>query len=416
MDGIEFINLMAVTVIALLTPLLANLVPRAVRVPAVVLEIVAGIVFGPSGLGWVHIDAPVDVLSLLGFSFLLFLAGLEIDVHRLRGAILRLAILGYLASLALGLAAGYGFAGIGWAHSPLLIGIALAATSSGMVVSLLDDSGHTTDDLGQAVIAAVAVAEFGAVLLLSLAFPTTGGSTDDRVILFAGFGVLVVVVVLAIRFAGASRRLRDLLARLQDTTAEIRVRGAMVLLVGFAALAAKFGLESILGAFLAGAVIGVVDRDGSTHPQFRVKLDAIGNGFLIPVFFITSGLRLDLRELFDSPSAALRLLVFLVALLVVRGVPALLYRRRFGGRGAAAIGLLQATTLPVIVSATQIGVQTGLITSVNAVALTCAAVLSVLFFPPVAIKLLGPGPAPRRPPRRRRRCHRERPGSAGDGG
>ena len=145
----------------------------------------------------------------------------------------------------------------------------------------------------------------------------------------------------------------------------------MVLLVGFAALAAKFGLESILGAFLAGAVIGVVDRDGSTHPQFRVKLDAIGNGFLIPVFFVTSGLRLDLRELFDSPSAALRLLVFLVALLVVRGVPALLYRRRFGGRGAAAIGLLQATTLPVIVSATQIGVQTGLISSVNAVALTC---------------------------------------------
>jgi NhaP-type Na+/H+ or K+/H+ antiporter len=133
LDGIEFINLMAVTLIALITPLLANLLPKAVRVPAVVLEIVAGIVFGPSGLGWVHIDAPVDVLSLLGFSFLLFLAGLEIDVHRLRGAILRFAILGYLASLAIGLAAGYLFAAIHWSESPLLIGIALAATSSGMV-------------------------------------------------------------------------------------------------------------------------------------------------------------------------------------------------------------------------------------------------------------------------------------------
>lgn len=157
---------------------------------------------------------------------------------------------------------------------------------------------------------------------------------------------------------------------------------------------AVFGLESILGAFLAGAVIGIVDRDGSTHPRFRVKLAAIGNGFLIPVFFVTAGLRLNVRELFDSPSAVLRLFVFLIALPVVRGLPALLYRRRFGGRRAAAIGLLQATTLSVIVGATQIGVQTGLISPVNAVALTCAAVLSVLFFPPVAVRLLGPaGPA-----------------------
>jgi len=393
-DSIEFINLTAVMVIALIIPLLASLVPKAVRVPAVVLEILAGIVFGPSGLGWVHIDAPVQVLFLLGFSSLLFFAGLDVDVHRLRGTILRFALLGYLVSLVLGVAAGYGVAGVDWVKSPLLIGIALAATTSGTVVALLEDSGHVADDLGQAILAACAVAEFGAVLLLSLAFPTTGGSIGDRVILFAGFGVLVVIVVLAVRFAGASQRLRGMLARLQDTTAEIRVRATMVLMVGFAALAEKFGLESILGAFLAGAVIGIVDRDGSTHPRFRVKLAAIGNGFLIPVFFVTAGLRLNVRELFDSPSAVLRLFVFLIALLVVRGLPALLYRRRFGGRRAAAIGLLQATTLSVIVGATQIGVQTGLISSVNAVALTCAAVLSVLFFPPVAVRLLGPaGPA-----------------------
>jgi Kef-type K+ transport system membrane component KefB len=391
-DGIEFINLTAVMVIALIIPLLASLMPKTVRVPAVVLEILAGIVFGPSGLGWVHIDAPVQVLFLLGFSALLFFAGLDVDVHRVRGAILRFALLGYLISLGLGVAAGYGFAALDWVQSPLLIGIALAATTSGTVVALLEDSGHVTDDLGQAILAACAVAEFGAVLLLSLVFPTTGGSTGDRVVLFAGFGVLVVIVVLAIRFAGASRRLRGTLASLQDTTAEIRVRATMVLMVGFAALAAKFGLESILGAFLAGAVLGIVDRDSMTHPRFRVKLGAIGNGFLIPVFFVTAGLRLNVRELFDSPSAVLRLLVFLASLLVIRGLPALLYRRRFGRRRAAAIGLLQATTLSVIVSAAQIGQQTGLITSVNAVALTCAAVLSVLFFPPVAVKLLGPGP------------------------
>lgn len=387
---IEFVNLLTVAAIALVAPLLLGLVPK-LRIPAVVLEIVAGIAVGPSGLGWVKLDVPIEVLSLLGFAFLLFLAGLEVDIHRLRGSILRLAVTGYVISLAIGLVAGYGFGAVGWVHSPLLVSVALAATSSGLVVSILTDSGHAGDDVGQTVIAAVAVADFGAVLLLSLAFPATGGSTGGRVVLLVGFAVLVAVTGIVIRFAAKSRQLGDVLARLQDTTAEIRIRAAMVLLVGFVALAEKFGLESILGAFLAGAVVGIVDRDESSHQSFRVKLDAIGNGLLIPVFFVSSGLRLNLRALFEDPSNGLRLLLFLIALLLVRGLPALLYWRTCRRRSIVAIGLLQATSLPVIVSATQIGVQAHLITEVNATALTCAGVLSVLIFPGIAVKLLGPG-------------------------
>jgi Kef-type K+ transport system membrane component KefB len=386
-DEIEFINLLAVAVVAFLAPLAVGLFPR-LRVPAVVLEIVAGIVLGPSALDWVHIDAPVQVLSLLGFAFLLFLAGLEVDVHRLRGSTLRRAVIGYGVSLAIGVLAGYGFAAAGWVHSPLLVGIALAATSSGLVVSLLTDNGRAGDELGQTVVAAVAVADFGAVLLLSLAFPTSGGSTGERVVLLVAFGALVLVTGLTLWYTARSRRLAAVLTRLQDTTAEIRVRAAMVLLVGFVALAEKFGLESILGAFLAGTMVALVDRDTASHPRLRLKLDAIGNGFLIPVFFVSSGLRLDLRELFATPSSGLRVLLFLAALLVVRGTPALQYRRRFGRRSVYAIGLLQATSLPVIVSATQIGVQIGLITEVNAAAMTCAGVLSVLIFPTAAVKLL----------------------------
>jgi Kef-type K+ transport system membrane component KefB len=185
-----------------------------------------------------------------------------------------------------------------------------------------------------------------------------------------------------------SRDLRGVFNRLADTTAEIRVRAAVVLLVGFVALAEKFGWESILGAFLAGALIGFFDSDSTAHPQFRVKLDAIGYGFLIPAFFVTSGIRLDLRGLFDSPSAIVRMMLVFVALLVARGLPTLVYRKRFTRRQLAANGLLMATSLPVIVSATQIGVQVQLITPVNAAALTCAGVLSVMVFPLITVGLL----------------------------
>ena len=167
-------------------------------------------------------------------------------------------------------------------------------------------------------------------------------------------------------------RVGDLLVRLQDTTAEIRVRLAVALLVAFVALATRFGLESILGAFLAGAVVSLVDRDSSSHPHFRTKLEAIGYGFVVPVFFVSSGVRLDLTGLMHSPCALARVPVFLVALLVVRGVPALLSLRALGGRATAAVALLQATSLPFLVTATQIGLVLGKISSGHRGGASCA--------------------------------------------
>ena len=190
-------------------------------------------------------------------------------------------------------------------------------------------------------------------------------------------------------------RLGQVLVRLQDTTAEIRVRFAVLLLVAFTVLAERFGLESILGAFLAGAIVGLVDRDSSSHPDFRTKLDAIGYGFLVPVFFVSSGIRLDLTGLLHSPSALARVPLFLLALLAVRGLPALLGLRANGTRPTLALGLLQATSLPFIVTATQIGVALGKLSSVTAAALVCAGLLSVLIFPLIALGLLRrdkPGP------------------------
>ena len=186
-----------------------------------------------------------------------------------------------------------------------------------------------------------------------------------------------------------SRRLRDTLVRLQDTTAQIRVRGAFVLLVGFVALAATLGLEAILGAFLAGALLTLIDRDRAmTHPQFRHKLEAVGFGVFIPVFFVSSGVRYDLDALTSSGSTLARVPIFLVALLVVRGLPALLYRPLLDGRRVAVAGLMQATSLPFIVAGTAIGQELGLVSAGSAAALVAAGLLSVLLFPALSLTLL----------------------------
>lgn len=386
MPKVDFVNLLGVLVIALAAPLLLGFAPR-VRVPAVVLEIVLGIVAGPSVLGWLEPDLAVQIVALLGLAMLLFLAGLEIDVHRLRGRLLVYSLVGYAISILLGWAAGAGLAAAGWLDDPLLLAVTVSATSLGLVVAVLKDAGAVEGRLGQTTIAASSVADFAAVLLLSLVFSGMSGEPGARILLLAMFAGLVVVVGVAVRLSSRSMRLGDVLVRLQDTTAEIRVRGAMVLLMAFVVFAEKFGLESILGAFMAGAAVGLVDRDSASHPHFRVKLEAIGYGFLIPVFFVSSGLRLDVGGLFSSGTALVRVPVFVAVLLLARGLPALLYLRWFGPRRTAAVALLQATSLPFIVTATQIGVLTGRLDGTTSAALVCAGLVSVLVFPVTATSL-----------------------------
>ena len=387
MPDAGFTNLLAVAVIALLAPLVLGLAP-ALRFPSVVLEIIAGVVLGPQVLDWVEVDMPVSIVALLGLAFLLFLAGLEIDVHGLRGSLLRLGILGYLITVVLGGVVGLGLDAAGWVQSPALVAVTLSATSLGLVVPVLKDAGRVESRLGQTTVAAASIADFGAIVLLSLLFSSEDSSTGSRLLLLGMFAALVAATAVAISFVARSKRLDMTLTRLQDTTAEIRVRAAVVLLVAFVALAERFGLESILGAFMAGAVVGLLDRDAACHPHFRVKLEAIGYGFLIPVFFVTSGLRLDLSGLAENPGALLRVPVLALALILVRGLPALLFSRMFDRRSVVAVGLLQATSLPFIVTATQIGVLTGLMSGVTAAAMVCAGLLSVIVLPVVSLSLL----------------------------
>ena len=390
-----FVNLLAVTAIAFCAPLALGLVP-GLRIPAVVAEIALGIAVGPNGLGWVEIDEPVEIMALLGLAFLLFLAGLELDVRKLRGERLRLAAAGFGASVVLGLVVGYGLKLGGLADAPMLIAVALVATSLGVVVPVLKDSGEAGGDLGQLVIAAASIADFGAIILLSIFFTGEEGSATAQLILIGLFAALVVLVALSLSTAERSSRLHGALLALMDTTAQIRVRGAWLLLVGMVALASELGLELILGAFAAGAMLAIVDRDDAmTHPLLHTKLEAAGYGIFIPAFFVVSGMRFDLGALTASASALAQVPVFLLALLLVRGLPAMSYRRLVGDTRARAAGLLQATSLPFIVTATMIGADLGLVEADTAAALVSAGMLSVLLFPSAALGILrGAGAAP----------------------
>jgi Kef-type K+ transport system membrane component KefB len=384
---ISFTSVAIVAAVALVAPLALGL--SGLRLPSIVLEILLGIVVGPQVLDWARRDEPVEVLSLVGLAFLLLLAGLEVDYDRFRGRLLRLTALGYLVSLCLALAVGLGLKAGDLVRSPLLVAIMLSATGLGIILPILKDAGETSTPFGQVVIAGASIAEVVPIVLLSLFFSGKGGIGAGAVLL-ATFAVFVIAVGAAIFAAQHSMRLSDTFMKLQDTTAEIRVRGAFLLLIVFVVLASKFGLEAILGAFLAGATLKLLDRDDAmTHTFFRRKLEAVGFGVFVPFFFVATGLRLDVESLFESGSALARVPIFLGALLLIRGLPALLYRPLAErSEQLLAGGLLQATSLSFLIVAGQLGVDLDLISSVNYTALVAAGLLSVIVFPLVALSLL----------------------------
>jgi Kef-type K+ transport system membrane component KefB len=378
-----------VSLLAFLSPLVVRLI--RLPIPDIVVQILFGIIVGPQVLGWARIDEPVRVLSLIGLSFLLFLAGLELDFDRLRGPTLRTAGSAFVLSVALALVLGGILGAAGLVKSPLLIAVILSATSVGIVIPILSDSGEVDTPLGQLVVAGGSLAEVIPVVLLSLLFSEHASDLGSQVTLLAAFCALVAAAALLIFGLERSRWIGRTLVALQDTTAQIRVRAAVALLMSFAALATGFGLEAILGSFLAGATTSLLDRDRAmTHQQFRTKLEAVGFGALIPFFFVSTGMSLDVRSFVTSPGTLARVPVFLAAILIARGLPALLYRRLLSlRREVVTAGLLQATSLSIPIVGGSIGVDLGLIRPENYVALVAAGLVSVIAFPIIASALKG---------------------------
>lgn len=388
----SFSGLAIVAAVAFLVPLTLGFFPR-VRVPSVVVEIAMGIVIGPFGLGWVAMDPPIRVLSIIGMAALLFLSGMEIEYERLRGRTLSLSLLGFAASLVLGIAIAFGLQAASLIYTPLFVAFILAATAVGLVIPILKDAGEISTDFGQIVVAGASIADFGTVILLALFFSREAASATSQLVLLGAFGAVAVTIVFAAFRIGRAKPVTAVLLRLQHTTAQIRVRGAMLLLIALVAIAQRFGLEAILAAFIAGSVLTIIDRDAeATHPQFRQKLEGVGFGVFVPVFFVASGIQFDLGALLASRAALLQVPIYLVALLVIRGLPALLYRPIIGTRRAIAAGLLQATTLGFVVAGVQMGLELKLIDAATSAALVASALLSVLIFPFAAAMVLRGAP------------------------
>jgi Kef-type K+ transport system membrane component KefB len=375
---------------ATVAPLLVDILPLP-KVPAIVTEIVAGILIGPEVLDLVDNTAPLAVFASIGLVFLFFLAGLEIEFEAHDQRHLGLIGAAFAASLGLALVVALIFDTVELVGAPLLVAIILAATSFGIVVAVLKDAGQTATPFGQLVIAGASIADFSTVILLSLFFSSSGASFETTLVLLVLFLGVVAAVGLLLAGARGSEQLKATVLRLHRTSAQISVRIAFLLLIGLVYMSEEFGLEVVLGAFLAGAMVSLLDRENVVSDTgLQEKLDGIGFGVFIPIFFVVSGANLDLSSLFSSIDTVVLVPLTVIALLIVRGLPALIYRRFLPEREAFSAGLLQATSLSFIVAATQIGVELDKLDSGAAAGLVTGGVVSVLVFPALALRLLRP--------------------------
>jgi Kef-type K+ transport system membrane component KefB len=357
---------------------------RGIVLPVVVIELLLGVVLGPELLG-LHPDQFVSFFSDLGLGMLFFFAGYEIDVHRIMGQPLRLALLGWALSLALAYTIGGALAAAGIVLSLLYTGSALATTAIGTLIPILSDSGELRTRFGTYLLAAGAVGELGPILLLTLIL-STESAAHNAVILVSFIALAVLVAVLAVRF---SERTLPVLERTLENSSQLAVRWIVVLVFALALLASELGLDLLLGGFAAGLITRQVLKTREI-PAFDSKLNAVAFGVFVPFFFVVSGMKLDVSALFASASGVVKLIVFFLLFLVVRGTPALLlYRGVLDARERAALAFMSSTQLPLVLAITTLAVELGHMRASTAAALVGAAVLSTLVFPILGLRMRG---------------------------
>jgi Kef-type K+ transport system membrane component KefB len=372
--GLE--TLLVAATIAALAPMVVALLPGP-RIPQVVVLLAGGVLVGPQVLGWADREA-IDLLANVGLGFLFLMAGYELDPRLFRERAGRLAIVAWLVTVAIAAAIVGVLAAAGLVRAFVPVALGLTTTALGTLLPILRDNDMLGGRFGRYLLAAGAVGELFPVFAIALFL----GASNKFVALasLAAVGALAVVLSFAPRLVRGNRLGRILLEG-EGATAQTYVRWTVVLLLLLLVIAQEFGLDVVLGAFLAGIVLRRW-APGDVH-ALESKLDAIGYGFFIPLFFVASGMTLDIRSIAEAP---LRLLVFLLLLLVVRGVPALfLYRRDLPPAQRVEMMFLTATALPLLVALAEIGLRNGTMLRENAAALVGAGVLSVLVFPMVAV-------------------------------
>jgi Kef-type K+ transport system membrane component KefB len=370
-------TLLAVVLVAALAPAIVAVLPG--RIPQVVVLIFGGILIGPQGLGIGH-PASISLLSDIGLGFLFLMAGYELEPGQLRRRSGRLAIVGWLASAALSVGIVALLTATGFVHDFVPIGLALTTTALGTLLPILQENNMLAGDFGPYVLAAGAVGELFPIVAISIFL--TGRKEYVAFASLAAVLAAALLLTVAPRIIGESR-LRALIKQGQRATAQATLRWSIVLLIVLLTLAAHFGLDVVLGAVLAGLVLRRwTNRMGVDVEPLETKLEAVGYGVFIPLFFVSSGMSLDVRSIVHNP---LRLVVFAVLLLVARGLPSLLiYARVLPLRERVEMTFITATTMPLLIALAAIGLSDGVMLPSNAAALVGAGVVSVLVFPAVA--------------------------------
>ena len=373
--------LFAVMSVAVAAPLLAEL-PVGKRVPVVVLEVILGIVIGPSVLGWLQPVPFVLAMHVAGMAAMLFMAGMEIDFGKIRGRPVILGLGGWVLSAALAFAAVALLHVIPGVHAPMMVTIALTTTILGVLLPMLRDGGELDAPFGRLLMACGTVGEIAPIIAVSLALSTSYSTWREFLFLLAFFGLVGVSAMVS---AGARPpRLLALLARSLRSSTQLPVRLALLILAGMVVLAKELGFEGILGAFAAGMVIGLAARGKEGEP-FRAKIDAIAFGWLTPFFYVGTGMQFDLSALTRDLTTMLLVPALLVLLLLVRGLPVLLYRRDLSGPERLPFALCSSVaSLGLVVVITQIGLHAKRMNGDVAQALVAAALLSLLLYPTLA--------------------------------
>ena len=371
-------SLLLVMTVAALAPIASRLIPG--RPPQVLFLILGGVVIGPHLGGFATTD-DIQLLAELGLGFIFLLAGYELDPKILREKPGRQALVAWVISAAVATAVVGGLAALGYVHAFVPVAIGLTTTALGTLLPILREQNMLAGPFGRVIFAAGAAGELLPILAISLFLGAY--QTWWEAVIIASIAALALGVAWLVRLL-AGTRLGGIVLENSHATAQLTLRITVVLLVGLLLVTQEFGVEAALGAFFAGIVLRLAANSAEAE-VFDDKLDTVGYGVFIPVFFIASGMALDIESIVENP---LRLLVFFGLLLLVRGVPALLiYRRTLVLRQRFEAVLLTATALPLLVALAQIGLNSGVMLSENAAALVGAGVLSVAIFPLLAIGL-----------------------------
>jgi Kef-type K+ transport system membrane component KefB len=386
-------QLTLVALAAVLAPLLVATV-RRFAIPSVVLEITFGIILGPQVLDLIQPTGLVDGLSTLGLSMLMFLAGYELKLDNIRGRPLTLASISWGMSVALAAIVGLVVHFVASGHGEIVIPLALTTTALGTLLPVLRDAGVLRTPLGRYAMALGSIGEFGPIVLVALLL--TGSDAVQSVLVLSIFALFVLG---AARLANRpwGDRIVGFVGRGLQSSSQLPIRITLLFMLVLAAMANRLGIDVLLGAFAAGVVVRIPaakyddeEDESDASSIFGFKLEGIGFGMLVPIFFVVSGTRIDLASLFANPTALLVVPGFLLLMLVVRAIPTFVcYHKALQPNQRRALAVMSATGLPLIVVITTIAVDNGYISSADAAAMVAAGMLSVVILPAVSIALLG---------------------------